>query len=187
MLVIYIVLVVISFLSYPEPFDPFVKTIAQLGNPIINPSGALAYNLAIIITNLPIVLIVGFSLTIWKRKYSETFQRGRFYFYITATFFLLSGVFGMLGAIIPLGINDSLNGIFSIAFFISFQLFVVTSAIGIRGNLNHTNWIPEMGFLVVITNTALFASVLITGYFVAILPATVLSWAYVLAFIYEVT
>jgi hypothetical protein len=185
LLLVYVALITVSLILYPEPFNILTTPLAQLGNPVANPSGYLAYSIAIIVVSLPIVLIVALSLTLWRQNYSKTFQKGEKYFYATATFFLLFALFEIFTAIVPSGTNDILNGLLSMAFFISFQSFVIISAIGIKGNTNHTRWIPEMGFVIAITNTLLFGIALFTGFYIATLAVTVLSWAYVLAFINE--
>jgi len=184
MLSIYVVLVLIALVLYPEPFSPLSKTLAQLGNPAANPSGALAYNIGTIFTSLPIVLIVGLSLTLWRPTMSKTFQKGKAYFYLTATFFLSAAVFNILTAIIPVGTNNDLNSLLSLGSFISFQLFAAISATGFRGNANHTRLVPELGFAIVLVNILLFG-LLSAGLIIASLVMTVLFWAYVVAFIYE--
>jgi uncharacterized protein YggT (Ycf19 family) len=186
LLLVYVILVFVALLYYPEPFSPLNKTLAQLGNPIVNPSGAIAYNIGIIVTSLPIVLIVTHSLTIGRKTMAKTFQKGNIYFYLTSTFFLLFAIFNILTAFIPLGNDDNLSALFSLFSFITFQLFTTISAAGIRGNANHTRWIPSMGFAVVLINILLFG-MLYAGLVFSSLIMTVLFWAYILAFIYEVT
>lgn len=184
MLSIYVVLVTIALILFPEPFSPLSKTLAQLGNPTANPSGALAYNIGTIFTSVPMVLIVGLSLTLWRPTMSKTFQKGKAYFYLTALFFLSAAVFNLLTAIIPIGTNNDLNSLLSLGSFISFQLFAAISAAGIRGNVNHTRLVPELGFGTVLVNILLFG-LLSAGVTVASLMMTVLFWAYVIAFLCE--
>ena len=181
---IYVVLVIIALFLFPEPFSPLSKTLAQLGNPGANPSGAIAYNIGTVFASLPIVLIVGFSLTLWRPTMSKTFQKGKAYFYLTAAFFLSAAVFNILTAIIPVGTNNDLNSLLSLCSFISFQLFAAISALGIRGNANHTRLVPELGFATVFGNILLFV-LLSAGLIIASLVMTVLFWAYIVAFIYE--
>jgi hypothetical protein len=184
MLSIYVVLVIIALILFPEPFSPLSKTLAQLGNPAANPSGALFYNIGTIFTSVPIVLIVGLSLTLWRPTMSKTFQKGKAYFYLTAIFFMSAAVFNVLTAIVPLGTNNDFNSLFSLCSFISFQLFAAISALGIRGNADHTRLVPELGFATVCVNILLF-SLLAAGLIIASLVMTVLFWTYIVAFLVE--
>jgi hypothetical membrane protein len=44
-LLIYAVLAVTASLFYPKGFSPLTNTLAQLGDPQLNPSGAIFYNI----------------------------------------------------------------------------------------------------------------------------------------------
>ena len=117
---------------------------------------------------------------------SRTFQKGKAYFYLTAVFFLLAAVFNIMTAIIPLGTNSELNSLLSLFSFISFQVFALVSTIGIKGNANHTRWVPGLGVAIVLINFSLFV-LLSAGLIVANLVMTALFWVYIMVFIYEVT
>jgi hypothetical membrane protein len=52
----YLILIVISFLFYPQTFSPLNDTLGQLGNPKLNPTGAIFHNVGIVIVSSPLVL-----------------------------------------------------------------------------------------------------------------------------------
>jgi hypothetical protein len=95
-----------------------------------------------------------------------------------------AAVSNILTAIIPIGTYNDLNSLLSLGSFISFQLFAAVSALGIRGNANHTRLVPELGFATVFVNILLFG-LLSLGLIVASLLMTILFWVYILAFLYE--
>jgi hypothetical protein len=182
---IYAILVALAFLYYPQPFSPLTNIPAELGNSEVNPSGALAYNVAILISSIPVVAIASLQLTVGRQAGAKLFKKGKAYFYLTFVFFLIFGVFNTITALIPL---DMLYFLLSLTGFISLQLFIVISAVALRGNPNHTSWLPIMGFATVLLNVALMLSFMIAGFAfaVAFWIITVFCWAYVVIFMYEI-
>jgi len=138
---IYLVLAATSYLHYPGAYSPFTNWLSDLGNPIKNPSGAVFYNLAGILTSLTMIpFFVGlFKLNSGERKMK-----------VLLTISQAAGILGALSfiitAVFPLGVNDEVHGVFSISLFIWFGLFEVFSSSALRRKPSFPRWIVYTGF-----------------------------------------
>jgi hypothetical protein len=184
---IYVVLMAVALLYYPETFSPLTNIPAQLGNPVFSPSGALFYNIGILVSIAPIFVLVFLQMTIGRRQTASFDKRGKAFFYLTGIFLLLFAVFYILSLLFPMGINDMLNWEFFLILFSSFQLFAVFSAAGVRRNPGHLRWVPYLGFSTALINTALLVSLFFAGLIIANWIIIALSWTYVLNFVYEIS
>jgi hypothetical membrane protein len=52
---IYLVFALLAFLKYPDSYGPFTNWLSDLGNPLVNQSGAFFYNLGCILTALVLI------------------------------------------------------------------------------------------------------------------------------------
>jgi hypothetical membrane protein len=52
---IYVIFTALSMSKYPDIYSPFTNWLSDLGNPLVNPSGALIYNLGCVLTSLVLV------------------------------------------------------------------------------------------------------------------------------------
>jgi len=105
-------------------------------------------------------------------------------FYLSTSFMVLFSLFLFLTALVPAGVNDALNGLFSLVFLVCLELFVVFSSLGVRRMKDHISWLPAFGFIVAVANILfIIASVMEYAIFSWVLSIT--TWSYMLAFIYE--
>jgi hypothetical protein len=184
-LLIYVVLAATAFLFYPKGFSPLTNTLAQLGDPKLNPTGAIFYNIGVFVICGSTFFIV-FALLIGP-KYWLT-SRGatrKTVFYLTLSFMFLFTLFFLLTVLVPSSTNYGFNSLISLFFLAFLELFVAGSATGIRRLKDHVRWIPWFGFAVVALNLLLVVASIITALSIFSWLMSVLSWSYMLAFIYE--
>ena len=79
-LVIYSVSIFLAFLYYPKSFNPLTNTPPELGNVVANPSGALVYNIGVLVTSIPVVVIASLYMTIGRQNSTTLFKKGKAYF-----------------------------------------------------------------------------------------------------------
>ena len=186
-IVIYVILVLIAFSYYPKDFSPPTNTLAQLGNPKLNPSGALFYNIGVFVISSPAFLIIALTMVFAGKWRASLNPRRKIVLYSTLIFMFLFSIFNIMTAIVPSSSNDTINRLFSLFFFITFELFIVFSAFGIQKTKDHIGWIPFLGFAAALLNILLFLGVIIAHLTVANWLITATSWSYMTAFIYEWT
>lgn len=122
---IYLICTTISFFNYPLAYSPFTNWLSDLGNPIVNPGGALSYNLGCILTALCLILFY-LGLEIWNNGDKNR----RRLLTITQVAGILSSLALIVSAVFPLGsqtLIHSISGkahIFFVGFFLSFSAVV---------------------------------------------------------------
>jgi hypothetical membrane protein len=57
---IYVVFTALAFSKYPDAYSPVKNWLSDLGNPLINQSGALLYNLGCVLTSIVLIFFVIF-------------------------------------------------------------------------------------------------------------------------------
>ena len=184
-LLIYLVLAVTAAFLYLKGFNPLTNTLGQLGNPTLNPSGAIFYNIGIFIISCPIFLIAILVLAFgkeWKAKFGV---KNKLMFHSVVGFMVLFAFLNILTAVFPAGTNDAANSLFTLLFFISFELFVVLSALGIRKVKDRVDWVPKLGFAVFTINLGLVIISAVSGVLTVSWILAILSWFYMLAFVYQ--
>jgi hypothetical membrane protein len=138
----YLVFTILAFIRFPLPYSPLKNWLSDLGNPDLNPHGAIFYNIGIISTAL--LLIVFFlGLSAWKLENNK----------VQSIMLRLSQVLGSLGAFCML-----LSGIFPINHyeihaFLSTSLYIllstgfVFSAVALRYYQRIPTWLLVLGIL----------------------------------------
>jgi hypothetical protein len=184
-LLIYLVLAATAAFLYPKGFNPLTNTLGQLGNPTLNPSGAIFYNIGIFIVSCPIFLIAILVLSFgkeWKAKFGI---KNKLMFHSVVGFMVLFALLNILTAVFPAGTNDTANSLYTLLFFISFEFFVVLSALGIRNVKDRVDWVPKLGFAVATINLGLVIISAVSGVSTVSWILAILSWSYMLAFVYQ--
>ncbi len=144
---IYLVFTLVAFFYYPLAFSPFANWLSDLGNPIINPSGAFLYNLGCVLTGLCLILF-----SIGLEAWNTGDRKRRTLLTITQSAGIISSLFLIVSAFFPLGAQTlihSISGkghIFFAGFFLSF------SATILRSRPHSMHWLSSFGFLAALVN-----------------------------------
>lgn len=150
--VIYILFAAIAYLYYPSAYSPLTNWLSDLGNPIVNPSGAIFYELAGILTSIALVPFL-FGTYAWNtgdRKMKILLTVSQITGLVAAASFFMSAIF-------PLGINNAIHSFFSIMIFVFFGFFEVFSASALRRKASAPRWIVYSGFLAAVVSFAIGA------------------------------
>jgi hypothetical protein len=150
---IYLVCTSIAIMSYPLAYNPMTNWLSDLGNPTLNPSGAIYYDAGGVVTS--IVLLVFFvGMYTWR---SEDKRMNAFLLVAVFSGLALACAF-LLTAAFPLGVNDSLHSTFSIMLFVFVGCFEIFSASAIRKSPAYPKALSVFGLIVAIINFILAVS-----------------------------
>lgn len=126
--------------------------LSDLGNPTANPSGAIFYELAGVLTSISLVpFLVGMHA--WNtgdRKIKFFLAASQVTGLVAVTSFFLTAIF-------PLGVNNEVHSFFSIMIFIFFGFFEVFSASALRRKASAARWIVYTGLIAAIVSFAIGA------------------------------
>lgn len=117
---IYITLTALSITHYPHPFTPLNDFLSQLGNSNLNPTGAIYYNLAVILAGATSILFYH-ALTKW---YSE--RSGKQLPKYTPIICTMNGLAVALSGVFPESTNYPLHVAASYMIFITFIPILLT-------------------------------------------------------------
>jgi hypothetical membrane protein len=164
----YLVFAFLAFWHYPLPYSPTTNWLSDLGNPNLNPQGAIFYNIGIISTAL--FLIVFFlGLSVWKLEDNK----------VQIIMLRLTQVFGILGAfcmmmsgIYPINLYK-IHSFWSSSLYILMSTGFVFSAAALRYHIGVPRWLLILGI-----STAVM--VILTSFFPTFF---VLEWITVLLFL----
>ena len=164
----YLVFAFLAFRHYPLPYSPTTNWLSDLGNPNLNPQGAIFYNIGIISTAL--FLIVFFlGLSVWKLEDNK----------VQIIMLRLTQVFGILGAfcmmmsgIYPINLYK-IHSFWSSSLYILMSTGFVFSAAALRYHIGVPRWLLILGI-----STAVM--VILTSFFPIFF---VLEWITVLLFL----
>ncbi len=185
-LLIYVVFAVVAAALYPGGFSPQINTLAQLGDAVLNPSGAVFYNLGVYIICAATFFIVG-ALLITPKQWLDArgAPKRKVFFYLTVAFMILFTIFYLLTTLFSSSTNYDVNSLFTLLFLVFLELFVVSSSVGIRRLQNHLLWVPRFGFSIAALNLLLVVASAVSGLTVFSWTIAILSWSYTVAYIYE--
>jgi hypothetical membrane protein len=164
----YLVFALLAFRRYPLPYSPTTNWLSDLGNPNLNPQGAIFYNIGIISTAL--FLIVFFmGLYVWKiegNKVQLIMLR------LTQAFGILGAFCMMMSGIFPINLYK-IHAFWSTSLYILLSTGFVFSAAALRYHLRVPRWLLILGI-----SSAVM--VILTSFFPT---AYVLEWITVLLFL----
>jgi len=184
-LLIYVVLAVVSAVFYPKGFSPLTNTLPQLGDPALNPAGAILYNIGVyVICGSTFFIVVALLATPKQWLTSRGAKRMNLFYFTLASMFLFT-LFYVLTALALASKNYGLNGLFTLLFLSFLELFVACSAAGIRRLNDYVHWVPLFGFAVAILIPLLVVASAVYGFSLFSWLIAVLSWSYMVAFLYE--
>jgi hypothetical protein len=145
--VTYLVLTTISMQYYPQTYSPLTNWLSDLGNPTLNPSGAIYYNVGGAVTSL-VLLCFFIGMYAWR---SVDKRMNAFLLAAQVSGLALAFAF-LLTTVFPLGVNDSLHSTFSIMLFVFVGCFEILSASAIRKSPVYPKGLAVLGFIVAIIN-----------------------------------
>ena len=71
----YIIFAILAYIKYPLPFSPFQKWLSDLGDQIVNPEGAIFYNIGAILSALFLAVWFAAGLAQWRLDGNSTHKR----------------------------------------------------------------------------------------------------------------
>lgn len=160
-IVCYLAFALLAFARYPLPYSPLKNWLSDLGNPDLNPSGALFYNTGIIATAVLLPLFF-LGLSRWKM---ENNRIQRLMLSITQGFGILGAFAMFLSGLYPIN-SPALHGFFSICLYILLGTAFAFSVAALRYHAACPRWL-----LIVFAFAALVD--MLSGVFHT---ATVLEW-----------
>jgi hypothetical membrane protein len=144
---IYVVFTALAFSQYPSAYSPFKNWLSDLGNPLINQSGALLYNLGCILTS--IVLIIFY---VGIREWVNDNKRLKVLLTIAQIAGILSSIFLIITALFPLGSHTEIHQISGKLHIIFLGFFLTFSATVLLRNPVLTKWPAYFGFITAAVN-----------------------------------
>lgn len=144
---VYLACTLASFLKFPHPYSPFTNWLSDLGNPILNPDGALIYDLGCVLTGLCLTFF-SLALEIWKDGDNKPGS--------ILTIAQLTGVLASLAlivtAIFPLGAHTLLHQISGKAHIALTGFFLTFSATVFLKHPRTPNGLAYFGFFAALIN-----------------------------------
>lgn len=160
-IICYLAFALLAFEHYPLPYSPLHNWLSDLGNPDLNPSGALFYNIGIVATAVVLPLFF-LGLSRWKLADNRT---QRLMLFITQDFGILGAITMLLSGLYPIS-SPALHGFFSICLYILLGTAFAFSVAALRYHAACPRWL-----LIVFALTALVD--ILSGVFRTV---TVLEW-----------
>src|SRR6266540_2705326 len=123
---IYLICTTVAFFDYPHVYSPFANWLSDLGNPIINPTGAFSYNLGCVLTGLCLTFF-SLGLKIWN----DGDRKRRTLLVIAQVTGILSSLALIVSAFFPLGAQTLIHTIsgkahiFFTGFFLTFSATIL--------------------------------------------------------------
>lgn len=185
-LLIYAILAIAASSFYPQGFSPLSNTLPQLGDTALNPEGAIFYNVGVYVV-CGSTFFITVALLIAPKNWLDTrgATKRKVLFYFTVLFMFLFTLFFLLTTLIPSSTDYAANSLFTLLFLTCLELFVVSSAVGIRRLNEHLPWVPAFGFAVAVLNLLLVGASIVTELPIFSWCLAILTWSYTVAFIYE--
>lgn len=157
---LYLSLAATSYFYYPKAYSPFTNWLSDLGNPAENPSGAVFYNLAGILTGLTLII---FFVGLYELNSGERKMK------VLLTVSQVTGIVGALcfatTAVFPLGVNDYIHSVFSVSLFIWFGLFEAFSSSALRRKPSCPRWVIYTGFAVAVASFLIGITTIFVDFF----------------------
>jgi hypothetical membrane protein len=144
---IYVVFAAIALVKYPNAYSPLTNWLSDLGNPLVNQSGALFYNLGCIITSL---VLIAFYLGL--RGLVNDSKRIKILLKMAQITGILSSIFLTITALFPLGSHTSIHEISGKMHVIFLGFFLTFSATVLLRQSVLRKWPAYFGFLTAVVN-----------------------------------
>lgn len=139
-IVCYLAFALLAFAHYPLPYSPLNNWLSDLGNPNLNPSGALFYNIGIVATAsiLPLFFL---GLSRWKMANNRA---QRLMLFLTQGFGILGAFAMLLSGLYPISF-PALHGFFSMCLYILLGTAFAFSVAALRYHAALPRWLLIVG------------------------------------------
>ena len=144
---IYILFAFIAYLRYPGAYGPSTNWLSDLGNPVLNPAGAVFYNAGCILAGLELAVFY-LGLGLWKtgdRKMAALLS-------IAQLAGLTASLCLVLSAVFPLGSHTAAHEFWSKIVSIFMGFFLTFSATALLKNRSFIRWFGYYAFLAAAVN-----------------------------------
>jgi hypothetical protein len=140
--VFYLACALLAYARYPLPYSPLKNWLSDLGNPDLNPSGALFYNIGIVATAavLPLFFL---GLSRWEMA---TNWAQRLMLFITQGFGIFGALAMLLSGLYPINFL-ALHGFLSMCLFILLGTAFAFSVAALRYHAACPRWLLLVGAL----------------------------------------
>lgn len=153
---LYCILTYVSILHYPSFFNPFTDYLSRLGNSSLNPTGAIYYNLAVVLAGVMLLLTYLGLFQIYKNM-------------VNYRILLIATVIGIFNAfcIVMSGVFN--EDIYTLHFIFSLMIFATWIPVLFSMNYilyklgSYEKWISYYGFVLGVLNTIFVLYVLFFG------------------------
>ena len=168
----YLVFTLLAYGCYPSPYSPATNWLSDLGNPELNPGGAILYNIGIILTSL--LLVVFFlGLSVWK---IEGNRAQVVMLRLTQVFGVLGSICMLMSAVYPIN-HYTIHAFWSTSLYVLLSTAFIFSAAMLRYHPGVPRWLLFLGI-------ATGLMVIMTSFLQTVY---VLEWITVLLFLFYVT
>jgi hypothetical protein len=144
---IYVIFTAMALFKYPGVYSPFANWLSDLGNPLVNQSGAIFYNLGCVLTSL---VLIGFYVSLHEWVYND--KRLKILLTIAQISGLLSSIFLIVTALFPLGTHTSIHEISGKLHVIFLGFFLTFSATVLLRHSVSRKWPAYFGFTAAVIN-----------------------------------
>jgi hypothetical membrane protein len=132
---------------YPGEYSPISNWLSDLGNPQVNPSGSIFYNIGCIITGL-VLIIFYIGLCRWNTGDKKM----KILLIIAQVAGVLSSFSLILSAIFPLGETALIHSFWAKMIFVFLGFFLTFSATSLLKHSSFTRWFAYYAFLTALVN-----------------------------------
>jgi hypothetical membrane protein len=146
-IIVYLIFTLIAFLIYPGEYSPVSNWLSDLGNPQVNPSGSIFYNIGCIITGL-VLIVFYIELSCWNTGDKKM----RILLVIAQVTGVLSSISLILSAIFPLGETALIHAFWSKMIFVFLGFFLTFSATSLLKHSSFIRWFAYYAFLTALVN-----------------------------------
>jgi hypothetical protein len=144
---VYLICATISFLKYPLAYSPFTNWLSDLGNPIVNPTGSISYNLGCILAGVCLIFFA-LGLEIWNHGD----KKRRILLTIAQVACIISSLALIVSAFFPLGAHTVIHSISGKAHIFFAGFFLTFSATFFLRHPHAPKWLAYFGFLAALIN-----------------------------------
>ncbi len=139
----YLLFTFLSLINFPTSYSPMSHWLSDLGNPYLNPKGALFYNFGIILTGIGMISFF-LGLSSWAMANNK---KQNVMLFLTQLLGFLGSLSVMMSAVFPINIKE-------VHSFLSSSLFILTgtafgfSVAALRYCSKYPRWLLYLGVLV---------------------------------------
>jgi hypothetical protein len=145
--VIYLIFTAVAYAIYPVTYSPLTNWLSDLGNPLVNQSGAVFYNLGCILVSL-ILIVFYVGISIWNNGDKKLGRLLR----VAQVAGLLSSIALIITAIFPLGAHTPIHAVSGKIHIIFLGFFLTFSGSAFLKHPAAIKWFAYFGFFSALVN-----------------------------------